>query len=281
METNGIVQTVEDNLKHAKAGQIGIVGIPFDAHSSYLHGPALAPEMIRSALHSESANMSTESVMDLGRSDTWLDLGDISVDDYLTDIQGGLESILNNNLIPISLGGDHSVTYPIMEAFAKKYDELHILHLDAHGDLYHDFEGDKFSHACPFARIMEKNLAQSLTQIGIRTMTPHQQEQVEKFGVEVIEARDFKPDLELNLKGPLYISLDMDVLDPAYAPGISHYEPGGLSSRDVIGILQGINVPIAGADIVELNPKRDINDMTAMAAAKFLKEIIDAIISNR
>jgi arginase family enzyme len=81
------------------------------------------------------------------------------------------------------------------------------------------------------------------------------------------------------LTGPVYLSLDLDVLDPAHAPGVSHHEPGGMTSRELLAALQGIQVPIVGADIVELNPARDLNDMTAMVAAKFLKEIVGMMLS--
>jgi hypothetical protein len=100
-------------------------------------------------------------------------------------------------------------------------------------------------------------LARRLVQVGIRTMNPAQKAQAERFGVEVIPMRRFSRDLPLELEAPLYISLDLDVLDPAFAPGVSHHEPGGLSVRDVLDVLAGITVPVVGADIVEYNPVQD------------------------
>ena len=94
----------------------------------------------------------------------------------------------------------------------------------------------------------------------------------------MIEMKNFTIDFITGLKGPLYISLDIDVLDPAFAPGISHHEPGGLSTRQLLQIIQSINVEIAGADIVEYNPFRDVNNMTAMVAYKLLKELIAKMI---
>ena len=151
---------------------------------------------------------------------------------------------------------------------------MHILHLDAHGDLYDDFDNNPFSHASPFARLMEKGKVASLTQVGTRTYNTHQREQMKRFGVKAIEMKDFSFDFINSLAAPLYISLDLDVLDPAFAPGVSHHEPGGMSTRDLIHIIQNIQVPIAGADIVEYNPVRDINNVTAMVAYKLLKELI-------
>jgi len=152
------------------------------------------------------------------------------------------------------------------------------LHLDAHADLYDNFENNPYSHASPFARLMEKNALNSLTQVGIRTFNTHQKEQAQRFGVKVIEMKDFNTDFISSLQAPLYVSLDIDVLDPAFAPGISHHEPGGLSTRQLIEIIQQIKVPILGADIVELNPKRDINNMTAMVAYKLFKELASKMI---
>jgi len=118
-------------------------------------------------------------------------------------------------------------------------------------------------------------------QVGIRTMNPHQRQQAERFGVQVIEMRDWTPDYPLALDGPLYLSLDLDALDPAFAPGVSHHEPGGFATQDVLRIIQRLNVPVIGADIVEYNPQRDLFDMTAMVAAKFYKELTACLLLNR
>ena len=125
---------------------------------------------------------------------------------------------------------------------------------------------------------METGKINSLTQVGIRTLNTHQAEQAKKFNVNVIEMKDFSEDFINTLEGPLYISLDMDVLDPAFAPGISHHEPGGMSTRQLISVIQKIKVPIIGADIVEYNPIRDINNMTAMVAYKLAKELMAKMV---
>lgn len=136
------------------------------------------------------------------------------------------------------------------------------------------FEGNALSHACPFARIMESGCARRLVQVGIRTLTAHHRAQIARFGVEVHEARSLAPrDLALRFERPVYLSFDMDALDPAFAPGVSHHEPGGLSVRDALHLIQGFEGRLVGADIVEFNPRRDVHDMTAMVAAKLVKEI--------
>lgn len=260
---------------------ISVVGIPFDEFSSYMRGPALAPSKIRSAYHSDSANYFTEGLVDLHNHQGWKDVGDLSLPDgvnAIAAIKNSVSKILNTSDKVLSLGGDHSVTYPIVKAFAEKFGKLSILHLDAHGDLYDDFEGNKFSHACPFARIMEEGLATRLVQVGIRTMNAHQSEQVKRFGVEVIEMKNWKNDIKFQFQGPVYISLDMDVIDPGFAPGISHYEPGGFTPREVLSIIQGIQGNIVGADLVELNPTRDTSGITAMLAAKLFKELLHLLL---
>ncbi len=258
--------------------KIGLQGILFDAKSSFMQGSALAPPQIRKAYNSHSANYYSESGMEL-TPDIWSDMGDFKIKDYFE-----IEAITDNNLTKehamITLGGDHSITYPILKAVYNSYGRVNILHIDAHSDLYDEFEGDKFSHACPLSRIMEEKLANRLVQVGIRTLSTHQKEQAEKFDVEIIAMKDFNSESIPKFDAPIYISLDIDALDPAYAPGVSHHEPGGLSTRQVLQIIQNIAVPIIGADIVEYNPTRDINGVTAMVCAKFLKEIAARIIAN-
>lgn len=126
---------------------------------------------------------------------------------------------------------------------------------------------------------MEQQLATRLVQVGIRTMNPHQRRQAERFGVEVIEMRNWHPEVALGLAGPVYLSLDLDALDPAFAPGVSHHEPGGFTTRDVVNIIQNLESPIVGADIVEFNPERDPVGVTGMVAAKFLKEIVAQMLA--
>jgi len=251
--------------------KIILQGISFDEKSSYLRGPALAPPLIREAYNSDSANYFAESGLEI-RPELFDDKGDFKIKDYFD-----IEKITIENLVKdvslLTLGGDHSITYPILKAINRIYGPVDILHIDAHGDLYDEFEGDTYSHASPFARIMEDGLASRLVQVGIRTLSAHQREQADKYGVEIIEMKDFELAKLPKLENPIYLSLDIDALDPAFAPGISHHEPGGLSTREVLGILQNVKVPIIGADIVEYNPTRDINDMTAVVCAKFLKEI--------
>jgi arginase family enzyme len=145
--------------------------------------------------------------------------------------------------------------------------------------LYDEFDGSRVSHACPFARIMEERLAKRLIQVGIRTLNRHQREQAEKFGVEILPMSLLPVYDRVKVRGPVYISFDMDVLDPAFAPGISHREPGGMSVREAIAHLHAIEGTVVGADIVELNPAQDVSGMTAIVAAKILKELMGKMMA--
>jgi arginase family enzyme len=139
----------------------------------------------------DASNLWSESGIDLGREDVFFEAGDVTTDEPKA-IEDSVSALLAQELRPLVLGGDHSITYPIVKAVARAHPGLSILHFDAHPDLYDDFRGNPHSHASPFARIMEAKLAQRLVQVGIRTMNGHHAEQAERFGVEVIEMKDLK-----------------------------------------------------------------------------------------
>ena len=259
------------------ANDIVVQGIPFDLNSSFKRGPALAPGRIRKALFSTSTNMWTENGINLGKDPRWHFLPDLALSktgEEFAEIQRRTAHHLNEELRVISLGGDHSITYPLIQAYAEKYEKLNIFHLDAHPDLYDQLDGNRLSHACPFARIMEEFPNIRLVQAGIRTANDHQREQAARFGVEMIEMGKIDEIPQILFDGPVYLSLDLDCLDPAFAPGVSHYEPGGMTTREVLGSIQRLTGELVGADIVEYNPENDPQGITGMVAAKLLKEIL-------
>jgi arginase len=194
-------------------------------------------------------------------------------------IERGISGLLAGGARPLALGGDHSVTYPVLRAMHRRHSALTLLHLDAHPDLYHEFEGDRLSHACPFARILEEGLAQRLVQVGIRAMNDHQQRQADRFGVEVIDMAAWEAGRRPALDGDVYLSLDLDGIDPAFAPGVSHREPGGLSVREVLTLVQQVGGVLVGADIVEYNPGADVSGLTALVAAKLVKEVAGRMLA--
>lgn len=255
---------------------VRLIGIPTDSHSTFLRGAAEAPPLIRTALRSEHGNMAAENGLELGTDVPLEDGGDLVLAEDEGDfaiVRQAVGDAVAAGAVPIALGGDHSISFPVVEAVARAHGPLQILHFDAHPDLYDDFEGDPHSHASPFARIMERGLASRLVQVGIRTLNRHCREQAERFGVEIVEMRDFAPDAVPLPGAPLYVSIDLDGFDPAFAPGVSHHEPGGLSVRDVLAVLRRLTVPIVAADIVEYNPSRDVNGVTAALAAKLVREL--------
>ncbi|HEX8621268.1 MAG TPA: agmatinase family protein [Allosphingosinicella sp.] len=270
------LQTPPAMERNAGIPELRLIGAPTDRHSSFLRGAALAPPLIRTALRSDHSNMTAESGVELGADILLGDRGDLPLaeadgDDAL--IAAAVAEAAADGAVPLVLGGDHSVTVPVLEALAAAHGAIEILHFDAHADLYDDFEGNPRSHASPFARIMERGLARRLVQVGIRTLNRHCRDQAERFGVEIVEMRHFAPDAVPQPEGPLYVSLDLDAFDPAFAPGVSHHEPGGLSPRDVLAVLDRVRAPIVGADVVEYNPARDVNGVTAVLAAKLIKEV--------
>ncbi|PWA46778.1 arginase [Artemisia annua] len=273
-----------------------LLGVPLGHNSSFLQGPAFAPPWIREAMWCDSTNPSTEEGKEIDDPRVLTDVGDLAVqelrdsgvdDDRLMNIVSESVKLVmeESPLRPLVLGGDHSISYPVVRAVSEKLGgPVDILHLDAHPDIYDAFEGNKYSHASSFARIMEGGYARRLLQVGIRSINREGREQGKRFGVEQYEMRTFSKDRDFleNLKlgegvKGVYISIDVDCLDPAFAPGVSHIEPGGLSFRDVLNILHNLQGDIVAADVVEFNPQRDpvdgMNGITAMAAAKLVREL--------
>lgn len=251
-----------------------LLGIPFDAESSFARGAALAPAAVRAAYASPSTNTWSESGVDL--SPLIEDAGDMDCGGdhgaVRDRISARVAALVAEGRRPIAIGGDHSVTFPLVRGIAPAAD-LTLVHVDAHPDLYPDFEGNRHSHACPFARILEAGLVRRLVQVGIRTMTGAQRANAERHGVEVIDMRAWARGARPEVRGPVYLSIDVDGLDPAFAPGVSHPEPGGLGTRDLITLIQSLEGPLVAADVVELNPTFDVRDLTARVAAKLVKEL--------
>ncbi|KMZ57542.1 Agmatinase [Zostera marina] len=270
-----------------------LLGVPLGHNSSFLQGPAFAPPRIREAIWCDSTNSTTEQGKDLHDPRLLTDVGDVPIQELrdcgindeklMAIISDSVKLVMEEDpLRPLILGGDHSISFPAVRAVSEKLGgPVDILHLDAHPDIYHSFEGNKYSHASSFARIMEGGYARRLLQVGLRSITKEGREQGKKFGVEQHEMHTFSEDrhqlenlkLGQGVKG-VYISVDVDCLDPAFAPGVSHIEPGGLSFRDVLNILQNLQGNVVGADVVEFNPQRDtVDGMTGMVAAKLVREL--------
>lgn len=275
---------------------VGLFGVPWDAMSSFLRGAALAPPLLRDALASDSAN----SFNELGHNfhEIVEDLGDASTLEITTPsiahevIADKMSECLKAGLKPLAMGGDHAITHPLVKTFSsfRQDKPLTIIHVDAHTDLYDVLDGNIHSHGCPFARIMEQCPNVSLIQVGIRTLTPHHWEQIKHFGVNALPMASHEPGPKVPIDfiqhhavpgSDVYLSFDLDALDPAFAPGVSHHEPGGFSTRDCIAILHslpGLDLRVVGADVVEYNPTRDVNGVTSMVGAKMIKEVAGIMV---
>jgi arginase len=254
--------------------RVALLGLPTDQHSSFRRGAAKGPGAIRAALRSPHAHTTATNGLDMD--EVLADLGDAPLKEDDGDFDRMVAAVAEAFRAgpAVVLGGDHAVTYPVLAGIAAAGRAApQIVHIDAHADLYDDFEGDPLSHASPFARIMERGLAAGLTQLGIRTPNAHLVAQAERFGARVFSPETHAAGLAALPAGPTYISIDLDGLDPAFAPGVAHHEPGGLTTREVLEVIWRTPGPVIGGDIVELNPDRDIHDMTATLAAKLLKEL--------
>ncbi|RPI97286.1 MAG: agmatinase, partial [Candidatus Aminicenantes bacterium] len=167
--------------------KIAILGVPFDEKSSYLRGAAGGPAAVRSVSTGKCYCATTELGVNLEEDTVMVDLGDVDTsgdpDKSFALTEKAVAAILDKGAVPIVIGGDHSITYPVLKAFARKYKPLDVLHFDAHPDLYDDLYGDRLSHACPFARILEDGLAATVIQVGVRAITAAHRAKALKGGV--------------------------------------------------------------------------------------------------
>jgi len=260
-----------------------LLDVPLDENSSYKRGAAAAPPLIRDALTSESSNMFTELGVDVGAEGAY-DEGcevELGSDDPFEAIQKAVSALLEKRRRPVCLGGDHSITYPILRALGKDR-PVGMVHIDAHCDTAGVFEGSKFHHGGPFRHAVLDGVLdpERSIQIGIRGgaeflwefsfesgMTVLHVDEVAEMGVRAVveKARKVIGD------GPTYVSFDVDGIDPAFAPGTGTPEVGGLTPREALAIVRGIaGAHIVGADVVEVAPQYDATTNTAHVAAQML-----------
>jgi arginase len=274
----GAVRPLSENPEY----KIAILGVPFDEKSSFLRGAAGGPGAVRAVSTGKCYCGYTELGVNLEDETVMVDLGDVDTsgdpDKTFALIEKAVARVLEKAAVPVILGGDHSITYPVLKAFARFFKLLDVLHFDAHPDLYDDLYCDRLSHACPFARILDDGLVSSVVQVGVRAVTSAHRAKALKHGVRMIEMKEIQDPLHLRFANPVYVSFDMDALDPAFAPGVSHHEPGGLTTRQAVQVIQALKGKIVGLDIVELNPARDPSGITAAAACKIIKETAGRIV---
>ncbi|MHA1916839.1 MAG: agmatinase [Candidatus Ranarchaeia archaeon] len=287
MEFLGLVE--EGISKKSATG--GILGIPYDQNSSYRTGARFAPKSIRESSNSEMMNSFTENSIDITQYNSFFDFGDL---DIITDspsnadlrIRESVKELVNNYNFSFFLGGDHSITPPIIAEMSRKYPKLGLMYFDAHLDLYDGYNGSGFSHACSMRRIIEEKLIDpsKIIIIGARSMPDNHLEYAKTKGVKIIPITEF---MNRDLKSIIneindhfktipedYISVDMDVFDPGFAPGVSNPEPGGMVPRELIWLLHNFPKKVIGFDISELNPTYDVHRLTSILAAKLVKELV-------
>ncbi|MGH9815957.1 MAG: agmatinase [Candidatus Acidiferrales bacterium] len=264
----------------ARDARLVFGGLACDSQSSFRRGCAAAPAHIRKSYSADCYNSTTESGVDL--KSRVADLGDLRDVGNWKKTAARYESLSRSlfaaGKAPFFAGGDHAVTIPVARALAALGQPVHVVQLDAHPDLYPEFEGDPESHACVAARLLEMEHIASVTQMGIRTMNAIQEESARRFGerLRIVPAREIENEIPApaHISGDalVYLTLDLDVFDPAFAPGVSHPVPGGLSPRVVLDFLQRAAWKLVGMDVVELNPRLDHRDRTAVLAGRLLHE---------
>jgi agmatinase len=275
-----------DALADYESARYVIFGVPFDNTSSYRAGSRWAPDAMRKvSANFESYNPTFDiDLVDLPIHDAGNLETSASVDETLRDLYEEMKTLLNDGKLPIMLGGEHSLTYSTVKACSEfAGDDFGVLVLDAHFDLRQEYRGFKYNHACVSRNILS-NVTENLVSIGIRSgpeeewvfarennLKYYTADDVESIGmVEVL-----KEVIEWLNCSQLYLSLDMDAIDPAYAPGLGTPEPFGLSARDVRTAIRTLAPYSIAFDVVEIAPEYD-SGQTAMLGAKLMREFIAA-----
>jgi agmatinase len=265
---------------------IAISGIPFDSAVTYRSGARLGPRAIREASVQIAELLPYPWGFDPFEKLAVIDYGDCMLDPHnpmtiKPTIIAHIDNLLNNNVFPITFGGDHYITYPILCAFAKKYGKgLSIIHFDAHCDTWADNNEDSINHGTMFYKAIKNGIVDPTksVQVGIRTWNDN------FMGTNILDAQWVHDNgWEKTLKeikktvgnNPTYLTFDIDSLDPAFAPGTGTPVPGGLFTSQVLPIIRNLHdVNIVGADVVEVAPAYDHGEITALAAAHIARDII-------
>jgi len=264
-----------------------IFGIPYDKTGSFRRGTQKAPYKIRQASWNfESYNLLTE-----------IDLRDLKIHDYgdlnisedekssemKQKVRDFVRKIIDGDRIPIALGGEHTITLPIIDEFRKEKDEFGVVVLDAHLDFKDIYENNPESHACVVRRISDLIGVDNIAVLGVRSGTKNEFEEGKKLGLFYINSFEInKNGIEWAIKKTLgkfkkkniYLTLDIDAIDPSFAPGASNPEPFGLTPFDVLECIERFSSQLIGFDVVEVCPPYDKGE-TALLAAKFIRYVIE------
>ena len=274
---------------------VAIMGVPFDSGVSYRSGTRFGPRKIREASltlwgHNPTMGVTPGDVLKI------VDYGDVSViptsiEHTMKAITDTASQIIDTGTTLISLGGDHSITLPLLRAHARKHGALSIVHIDAHIDTWEaEFEAIPYSHGTPFRYALEEGLVREgeYMQIGIRGPVSFENdyEDARKLGARIVTNHEVfergipevLKEVHQRMKGPLYVSLDIDAADPAYAPGTGTPEVGGLTSYQMLQLVRGLRgLSFVGFDLVEVSPPYDHSDITAILASNIVFEYLSLI----
>ncbi len=290
--THGLWADLSHPNLPADNSDFSVIGIPYDGAACARTGAALAPERIR--FWSRHLTPFSEDRTRLNGLRV-ADLGDIPVTDQVSDFKRIRQRVATLPNIPVVLGGDHSITIPVFQGQFERYENqrLGVLWLDAHPDLCDVFTGSKLSHACVLRRGLEAGIhPEDVCLVGLRSWEDQEIDLVENGGLNVYTAADVAEQgikniaagvrHRLNNCDIVHISLDIDCLDPAYAPGTGIPEAGGLTSREVITLIKSLQgLPLAGLDVVEVSPPIDPTESTVFAALRIIMEFIAVIARER
>lgn len=255
-----------------------LVGLPYDGTCSYKPGTRFAPELIRIASwgieeYSPYQNKELQEV-------TYYDAGDLDFptgnkEKSLSLIANAAKETIEANKRWLGIGGEHLVTYPVIQAYAGKYKNLSVIHFDAHADLREDYLGEHLSHATVMRRVSEITGPSNLVQIGIRSGTKEEFQWMTKHKTLVKDKSQISGMLEKLADKPVFLSIDLDVLDPGLMSGTGTPEPGGMSFNELISWLIALSgLKIVGADVLELSPHYDQSGVSTIVAAKVIREIL-------
>ncbi len=261
-----------------------ICGVPFDGTSSFRHGSRLAPQEMRTA----SYNFETySSFFEIDLTDVKIyDAGDLEVastiDETLELISVHAEKYVRDGKITMMLGGEHSLTFSFVNACKHKYPDIGFVVLDAHMDLREEYNGEKNSHACISRHIIE-DITKKYASLGVRSGSREEYEYIRENNIRVFSAEDVisngikrvLEDIRKEMRGPIYLSVDMDAIDPAFAPALGTPEPYGITPHDVREVILYLAPQIVGFDLVEIAPEYDSGG-TARLGAKLVRDFIAA-----
>jgi agmatinase len=275
-------------VEDLSVADIVLLGIPFDENCSCGEGTRFAPDKLRELSGylppvTENGEIIFAKLFDFGNVDK-----EESIEFFFKKVATKAFEVISSGKFPIFLGGDHSVSIPLKQAFAKFHQgkRIGIIHFDAHADICDIYDDSKLSHASVNARALETGFKDSdIMMVGIRSFEIQELSFLENHPHQVLLASQLDSLKETGIANEIityfasfdaiYLSVDIDVLDPAYAPGTGTPEAGGLSSRRLINIIRKLvqQLPIKAMDLVEISPPRDVNDITSWAGLKLLLEV--------